>query len=93
MKTWSGTNAYDDDRYTHLHKAVKAGDVKTTALLLDSGADPNAISKAKERMAPIHMAVDHRNEIILQLLLARKAVNANATDNDKKNGTRTDMHE
>jgi ankyrin repeat protein len=84
IKTGSGINAYDDYGYTQLHRAVKAGDAKTTTLLLDSSANPNAISRALYEMRPIHMAVDDGNETILRLLLTRKEVDVNATDNYEK---------
>lgn len=74
-----------DENWTVLFVAVGWGDVETTRLLLDRGANINA--KAASGLTPVHWAVIQNKLDTLKLLLERKA-DVNVRDN----GGNTPLH-
>jgi len=63
--------AKSSDGSTPLHIAAKYGSVKSTQLLLDSGADANALNKLKD--TPIHFAAMAGHSEVAALLLLKGA--------------------
>ncbi len=76
---------------TLLHVAVAKGDLEMVEVLLENGADPNAKCSIQERkdkgcpgtenVTPLHLAAEHGNEKITELLIA-KGGKVNAVDGD-----------
>jgi ankyrin repeat protein len=71
--------AFTVDGFTALHYvAFFGGDPECAALLLDSGADVNAVSRNPMRVTPLHSAAAGRYDAVAQLLVERGA-DVNAT--------------
>ena len=70
---------------TPLHWAARAGSVDCANLLLDAGANVNALTKVHR--APLHLAAEANQEVVLRLLIRR---GANADIQDRKG--RTPLH-
>ncbi len=69
--------AYAEDGYTPLHLAAYFGRGPAVRLLLDRGADVNAVAKNEMEVQPLHSAVAaHAREIVAALLAAGADVNA-----------------
>ena len=66
-----------DDGYTPLHMAAYFGRLDVARLLLQRGADPNAVASNDSRVTPLHSAVSARHRDLAGLLLAHGA-SANA---------------
>jgi len=79
----AGVNVRNQNDETPLYLAVKNHDLETTKLLLNWGANVNlGAALSRDRLAvnfPLHQAVRHKNNTIIQLLLA-KGANINALD-------------
>ncbi len=70
-------NAYSEDGYTPLHFAAYFSRGPAVRLLLDRGADVNAVSKNDMEVQPLHSAVAAKaREVVAALLLAGADVNA-----------------
>ncbi|KAI5819909.1 ankyrin repeat-containing domain protein, partial [Pyronema omphalodes] len=99
IRTGSSINSYDAAGLTAIHRAIKAGDPKLMAILLNAGANPGAVTRDGFGMQPIHIAaratpkdldpnstaptIEDRTAL-LRLLLERKGVDVNARDNQQK---------
>lgn len=59
-----------DDGYTALHFAAYFGRLEVARLLLERGADPNAVASNQSRVTPLHSAVAGRHRDLAGLLLA-----------------------
>ena len=59
-----------DDGYTALHLAAYFGRLEVARLLLERGADPNAVAQNDSRVTPLHSAVSARHRDLAGLLLA-----------------------
>jgi ankyrin repeat protein len=59
-----------DDGYTALHLAAHFGRLEVARLLLNRGADPNAVAANQSRVTPLHSAVAGRHRDLASLLLA-----------------------
>jgi uncharacterized protein len=66
-----------EDGYTALHLAAYFGRLEVARLLLERGADPNAVAFNASRVTPLHSAVSARRRDLAGLLLALGA-SANA---------------
>jgi ankyrin repeat protein len=66
---------------TPLHVAARLGRVELARMLLERGADPNAIAFNETRATPLHTAVSSRHRDVSSLLLALGA-SANAIQQD-----------
>jgi ankyrin repeat protein len=81
-------NKRDEEGWTALHKAAKNGHVETVALLIEHGAELEAVSK-KEGLTAMHTAASalHRGEEVVKCLW--KA----GVDIDARNGVgKTPLH-
>ncbi|XP_044260236.1 uncharacterized protein LOC123008484 [Tribolium madens] len=56
-----------------LYLAVKSGSCANTNLLLDKGANIDTTTSTYNKMSPLHAAVEHHHQEIVELLLKRKA--------------------
>jgi ankyrin repeat protein len=71
--------AYTPDGFTALHfVAFFGGDPESAALLIDHGADVNAVARNPMRVTPLHSAAAGRHTAVAWLLIARGA-DVNAT--------------
>jgi ankyrin repeat protein len=69
--------AWSSDGFTPLHLASFFGRAKMAAMLLDRGAEPNAVSRNPMAVQPLHSAAAARDTAIIRLLLDHGAdVNA-----------------
>jgi ankyrin repeat protein len=59
-----------DDGYTALHFAAYFGRLEVARMLLERGADPNAVAQNASRVTPLHSAVAGRHRDLAGLLLA-----------------------
>ena len=59
-----------DDGYTLLHLAAYFGRLEVARLLLERGADPNAVAHNESRVTPLHSAVSARHRDVAAVLLA-----------------------
>ena len=75
-------------RYTDLHEAAEAGDIKRVQLLIKEGADINAISYEKH-LTPLHVALRGGHEKVAMFLI-QKGANVNAVSYEKN---LTPLHE
>jgi uncharacterized protein len=84
--------AYSKDGFSGLGLAAFFGHVEALQLLLRAGGDPNAASKNKMRVTPLHSAVAHRDGTkaaeMTSLLLAQ-----NANVNVAQDGGWTPLHQ
>lgn len=71
-------DAHTDDGYTPLHLAAHFGQVKAVELLLNRGADGEAVSDNDLRLHPINVAAAEGHEVVVHLLLDHGA-DADAT--------------
>ncbi|KAI5793544.1 ankyrin repeat-containing domain protein [Pyronema domesticum] len=81
INTGPGVGAYDSAGYAPIHRVVQAGDCKTIKLLLDSGADPNALLRSRDEhhgKGPLHMAVEKSDYSVIKLLSSQSGVNVEA---------------
>ncbi len=62
-------DAVSEDGFTPLHLAAFHGQVKATELLLNRGADGDAVSSNELRLHPINMAAAEGHEVVVHLLL------------------------
>ena len=67
----------NDDGFAPLHLAAYFGQLEAARLLLERGADPNAVAVNNSRVTPLHSAVSARHRDLAGLLLALGA-SANA---------------
>jgi ankyrin repeat protein len=67
----------NDDGYAPLHLAAYFGQLEVARMLLERGADPNAVAANGSRVTPLHSAVSARHRDLAGLLLALGA-SANA---------------
>jgi uncharacterized protein len=82
--------AFSGDGFTALHLAAFLGHLDTVALLLDRGADPNAVARSEQigPVQPLHSAAATRQIECARLLIAHGAdVNA------RQAGGYTPLHE
>lgn len=75
------------DGYTPLHLAAYFGQLEVARMLLESGADPNAVASNDSRVTPLHSAVSARHRDLAGLLLA-----LGATPNAIQKGGWTPLH-
>lgn len=61
--------AYSPDGFTALHLAAFFGHPEIAALLLEAGADANALSKNAMSLRPLHSAAATRQRTIVEMLL------------------------
>jgi ankyrin repeat protein len=66
-------HGYSADGYPPLGLAVFFGHEEIAALLLEHGADVNAVSRNAQRVMPLHAAVARRNAAVVRELLNRGA--------------------
>jgi ankyrin repeat protein len=78
---------YSADGFTALHLASYFDRPEMARLLLDHGADPNAVSRNAMSLRPLHSAASSRAAGVAQMLL-----DAGATVNDKQHGGYTPLH-
>ncbi|KAJ6582313.1 ankyrin repeat-containing domain protein [Mycena capillaripes] len=78
------TEGYDDPDETPLHVAAEAGNKEIALLLLEAGADPEAMM-GKEAYAPLHLAVMN-NDIEMAELLLDHGAEIEATYGNKYQG-------
>lgn len=64
-------NEEDENKFTALHWAAFYGQLKTTNLLLDHGADPNKL--ADNYVTPLHLAASSGHHEVVKLLLTKGA--------------------
>lgn len=64
-------NSQDKDKMTPLHHAIDAGNLKAASMLIDSGADVNAVNFKTE--TPLHIAAYEGNADVVKLLLNNDA--------------------
>ncbi len=76
------------DGFTALHLAAFFGRLAAARLLLDRGADPNAIAENEMRVLPLHSALAGRHRDVASLLLAH-----GASPNALQQGGYTPLHE
>ncbi|XP_026800459.2 CARD- and ANK-domain containing inflammasome adapter protein [Pangasianodon hypophthalmus] len=74
--------AKDMDGCTALHYAARNGHVRVAAVLLTSGRNKNVNERNVWRRTPLHLAAEHGQELVVDLLLERRA-KINAIDNNK----------
>lgn len=79
-KAKSGTK--DMDGCLALHFAAGNGHKEVTAALLASGRDKNIDGRNVWRRTPLHLAAEHGQELLVDLLLQKRA-KINAMDNNK----------
>jgi ankyrin repeat protein len=66
----SKLNSFSADGWTPLHLAVFFGRVNTTHVLLEKGADLDAVSHTEERVTPLHSALANpHNAALAQVLI------------------------
>jgi uncharacterized protein len=75
------------DGYTALHLAAYFGRLEVARLLLEHGADPNAVAHNDSRVTPLHSAVSARHRDLAGLLLA-----LGASANTVQKGGWTPLH-
>ncbi|KAJ8010896.1 hypothetical protein DPEC_G00079920 [Dallia pectoralis] len=68
-------NVCDTEGCVPLHWAVGRNQVDSCKLLLELGADPNILNQAE--MSPLHLAVNHRHNHLVDLLLSHYKTNSN----------------
>jgi len=59
-----------DDGYTPLHLAAYFGRLEVARLLLERGADPNAVAQNESRVTPLHSAISGHHRDVAGVLLA-----------------------
>lgn len=70
--------AYSGDGFTPLHYvAFFSGNSAQASLLLEAGAEVDAVARNAQQVTPLHSAAAHRHNAVIQLLLAHGA-NVNA---------------
>jgi ankyrin repeat protein len=80
-------NALADDGFRPVHLAAYFGHPEVVRLLLDSGADRNAIAGNASRVTPLHSAASSRQLAIMTMLLQ-----AGADANARQSGGWTALH-
>src|SRR5579885_521638 len=83
----SRANGFAEDGFTALHLAAFFGHAASAALLLDRGADPNAIARNAMKVAPLHSAAAARAHDVARALLER-----GADPNARQEGGFTPLH-
>lgn len=79
IEAGADVNAVNEFRQTPLHKAIELGRRETAELLLDKGANINAVTIGGKE-TPLHVAVRCNRKELVELLL-NKGANINAVDN------------
>ncbi|XP_065112816.1 CARD- and ANK-domain containing inflammasome adapter protein [Paramisgurnus dabryanus] len=74
--------AKDMDGCSPLHYAASKGKVKTAAVLLASAKSKNVNDKNVWRRTPLHLAAEHGQDLLVELLL-EKGAKINTLDNNK----------
>ncbi len=69
----SRVHAYSGDGFTPLHLAAFFGQREAAQLLLERGANPNAVAKNPSEVTPLHSAAASRNIDMVRLLLVHRA--------------------
>ncbi|XP_045558799.1 transient receptor potential cation channel subfamily A member 1 [Salmo salar] len=70
-----GWKVYDDEGSMPLHWAVERNQPDSCRTLLELGAEPNVLNKAL--MSPLHLAVSHTHNHLVQLLLSHYKTESN----------------
>nr|XP_046149003.1 transient receptor potential cation channel subfamily A member 1-like isoform X1 [Oncorhynchus gorbuscha] len=70
-----GWKVYDDEGSMPLHWAVERNQPDSCRALLELGAEPNVLNKAL--MSPLHLAVSHTHNHLVQLLLSHYKTESN----------------
>ncbi|XP_029547495.1 transient receptor potential cation channel subfamily A member 1 [Salmo trutta] len=70
-----GWKVYDDEGSMPLHWAVERNQPDSCRTLLELGAEPNVLNKAL--MSPLHLAVSHTHNHLVQLLLSHYKTGSN----------------
>jgi ankyrin repeat protein len=70
LESGSEIEDHADDGYTALHFAAYFGQLEVARMLLERGADPNAVAQNASRVTPLHSAVAGRHRDLAGLLLA-----------------------
>jgi ankyrin repeat protein len=80
-------HAFSPDGFTPLHLAAFFAYPETATLLLEHGADPNAVAKNPSMVTPVHSAAAGRSLDVLRMLLMR-----GANPNARQQGGFTALH-
>ena len=83
---------YSPDGFTALGLACFFGSKEAVEVLLEKGADPNAVSKNRMRVTPLHSAVAHRDGA-KALEMSRLLLAHNAQVNVAQEGGWTPLHQ
>lgn len=75
-------NSYSHDGWTPLHMAVFFGHIDLVRLLLDAGADIDALSKNGQDLTPLHSALANPHHARVGLLLIEKGADITLAQSD-----------
>lgn len=83
---------YSEDGFTPLGLAAYFGQIANLILLVENGADVNAVSRNQMQVRPLHSAVAHRQADI-SLIMAKRLLESGAQVNPIQHGGWTPLHQ